>query len=159
LYDKSRLGTLAGHSPKPESPPVNIAQIMLPSMCSALAVYLAGLMIQRRHHRAERDAAAGRAITVSGAIRPTDRARPGGIWRHGTLNIHGGQVIWRPYAPWGRPMVLGDLGFALRRSPHGATRFQLAPAAVVVPCSSAQRGYELAILPATVKYLFWAQVA
>lgn len=138
---------------------MNIAQILLPSMCSALAVYLAGLGIQWRHRRTERDAAQGRAITVSGAIRPTDRARPGGIWSHGTLNIHGGKVVWRSHIPWRRPMVLGELGFAERRSPQGATRFQLPPATVVVPCSSAQRGYELAILPAVVKYLFWAQIA
>jgi hypothetical protein len=138
---------------------VNIAQILIPVMCSVLAVYLAGLGIQLRHRRTERDAAAGRAVTVSGALRPTGPGRPGGIWRHGTIKIHGDQVVWRSHAPWTRPLVLGDLGFALRRSPEGATRFQLPPAAVVVPCSSEQRGYELAILPTAVKYLFWAQLA
>jgi len=138
---------------------LNIAQILVPSISSVLAVYVAGLAVQWRHRRIERDAAAGRAVTVSGAIRPADRARPGGVWRHGTLSIHGQKVVWRSHVPWSRPLVLGDLGFALRRSPQGATRFQLPPAAVVVPCSSAQRGYELAVLPGFVKYLFWAQVA
>lgn len=159
MYDKSGLGTLAGIPPLQKDPPVNIAQILIPAVCSAIGVYLAGLAIQWRHRRTERAAAAGRAVTVSGAIRPTDRSRPGGIWRHGSINIHGHQVVWRPHVPWGRPLVLGDLGFALRRSPQGPTRWQLPPSAVVVPCSSAQRRYELAILPGSVKYLFWAQIA
>jgi len=138
---------------------VTIAQILMPSIFSVLGVYLAGLAVQWRHRRTERDAAAGRAVTVSGALRPTGRTRPGGIWRHGSIRIHGDRVVWRSHLPWSRPLVLGELGFAMRRTPEGPTRFQLPPAAVVVPCSSAQRGYELAILPGSVKYLFWAQAA
>ena len=61
--------------------------------------------------------------------------------------------------PSGRSLVLSDVAFGSRRAPEGRLRWQLAPAAVVVSCADMRRRYELAVLPASVKYLYWSQVA
>jgi hypothetical protein len=135
---------------------VNVAQILAAALCSILGIYLAGQVISWQHARADRNAAAGRPVTVPASIRTLGGL---GLWRHGTVNIHKDKVVWTPRAPWGRSLVLGAVAFGTRRAPDGPLRWQLPPAAVVMPCSDAQRGYELAVLPATIKFLYWAQAA
>ncbi len=138
---------------------MNLVQILTSMATAVLAVYLAGQVVTWRQRRADRNAAAGRAVSVPGSLRAQEAAGRGRLWRSGTLTIHGGRVVWTPHLPWGRPLELGEVAFGRRSAPRGPLRFQLPSAAVVMPCSSAQRGYELAVLPASVKYLLWAQAS
>lgn len=138
---------------------MNLVQILASMVSAVVGVFIAGQVVAWRHRRAERDAAAGRAVSVPGSLRALQADNRGRLWRHGTLTIHGGRVVWTPRTPWGRALELGEVAFGRRSVPTGALRFQLPSAAVVMPCSSAQRGYELAVLPASVKYLLWAQAA
>jgi hypothetical protein len=137
---------------------VNFAQIITTAISSILGVFIAAHVIAWQHARADRNAAAGRPVTVPASIRS---AGPGrfALWRHGSMYIHRDRVVWTPRTPWGRSLVLGAVAFGTRRPPEGPLRWQLPPAAVVMPCSDAQRGYELAVLPASVKFLYWAQAA
>jgi hypothetical protein len=155
------VGTLAGHlgSSVRKAPHVDIGQIFFSGMSSLVGVLLASGLIHWRNARAERNWAAGRPVSVAGSIRRAERSRYGGRWRHGTIDVRGERVVWTPRTPWGRSMDLGGVGFGSQRSPHGPLRFQLPPAAVVVSCTQAERGYELAVLPGSMKYIFGAQFA
>jgi hypothetical protein len=136
---------------------VDIGQIVFSAFSALVGVLLASVIITWQQKRAERNWAAGRPVTVTGSIRSAERSRYGGIWRHGTVDVKGERVVWTPRTPWGRSVELGGVGFGSQRSPQGPLRFQLPPAAVVVSCSEAERGYELAVLPGSMKYIFGAQ--
>ncbi len=137
---------------------MDIGQILTSALSSVIGVFIAGQFIHWQHSRAERNSASGRPVSVTASIRTTRRGR-GRMWRQGDLNVHGDRVVWTPRTPWGRSVVLGGVGYGARQAPDGPFRWLLPPAAVVMPCSDADKGYELAVLPATVKYLFWAEVA
>ncbi len=134
---------------------MGISQIVTSAISSILGVFLAGLIVRWQHARADRDAVAGRPVSVPASLRASERR----LWRHGSVNIHRDRIVWTPRAPWSREFVLGGVGFGMSHHPVGLMRFLLPPAAVVVPCTSTDRGYELAVLPGSVKYLFWAQGA
>jgi hypothetical protein len=138
---------------------VDLGQIFASALSSIIGVCLAGAFVHWQHKRAERNAANGRPITVSGSIRRVERTRLGSLWRHGSVNIDGDQIFWTPRTPWGRTVVIGSVRYGLRQAPVGLLRWQLPPAAVVVPCSDAERSYELAVLPGSVKYFLRAQFA
>lgn len=136
---------------------MELAQIVTTALSAALGIFIAGYVISWQHARADRNAAAGRPVNVPASIRTaTGRI---GLWRHGSVYIHRDKVVWTPRAPWGRSLELGGVAFGTRRAPDGPLRWQLPPAAVVMPCSDAERGYEIAVLPGTVKFLYWAQAA
>ena len=137
---------------------MELTQLVTTTVSSVLGVFIAGYVISWRHARADRNAAAGRPVSVPASIRSAGTRRFG-LWRHGTVNIHRDKVVWTPRMPWGRSLELGGVAFGTRRSPEGPLRWQLPPAAVVMPCSDATRGYEIAVLPGTVKFLYWAQSA
>jgi hypothetical protein len=137
---------------------VDLAQIFTTTVSAVLGVFIAGHVIAWQHARADRNAAAGRPVSVPASIRVTGTGRLA-IWRHGTMFIHQNKVVWTPRTPWGRSLELGGVAFGTRRAPDGPLRWQLPPAAVVMPCSAATRGYELAVLPGSVKFLYWAQAA
>jgi hypothetical protein len=138
---------------------VDIGQIVFSALSSFIGILIAGAIVSWQHKRADRDWAAGRPVRVAGSIRSVERGRFGGMWRHGTIDVRGQRVVWTPRTPWGRARDIGGVGFGSQRSPVGPLRFQLPPAAVVVSCSHAERGYELALLPGSMKYLFSAQLA
>jgi hypothetical protein len=142
-----------------EGQPVDIGQIVTSVISSIIGVFIAGQVVRWQLARAERNAAAGRPVSVPASIRAVERSRFGGIWRRGTVNIHRDRIIWTPHMPWAREFVIGGVSYGSRRSPEGPLRFLLPPAAIVVPCSRQERGYELAVLPSSVKYLFSAQIA
>ena len=134
---------------------MGISQILTSAVSAMLGVFLAGLFVRWQAARAERDAEAGRPVRVPASLRPSQR----GIWRHGTIDIHRDRIVWTPRAPWSCPHVLGGVSFGLRHEPAGPLRLLLPSAAVVVPCTTGDRGYELAVLPGSMKYLFRAQQA
>lgn len=138
---------------------MDIGQILASAVSSIVGVFLAGQLVRWQQARAARNSATGRPVTVSASIRAAERGRLGGVWRHGSVKIDGDRVVWTPRTPWGRPLVLDGVAYGSRRAPKGPLRWLVPPAAVVMPCSEAERGYELAVLPGSVKYLFWAQVA
>lgn len=137
---------------------MELAQIVTTAISAVLGIFIAGHVIAWQHARADRNAAAGRPVSVPASIRSAGTGRLG-MWRHGTVYIDRDKVVWTPRTPWGRSLELGGVVFGVRRSPEGPLRWQLPPAAVVMPCSDAARGYELAVLPGSVKFLYWAQAA
>lgn len=134
---------------------MGISQVFASAISSIVGVFLAGMIVRWQHARAERNAAAGRPISVPASLRSSGRR----MWRHGSVNIHRDQIVWTPRAPWSREFALGAVSFGMKHDPSGPMRFLLPPAAVVVPCTVTDRRYELAVLPGSVKYLFWAQEA
>ncbi len=138
---------------------MDLGQIFASALSSIIGVVLAGLFVRWQHARAERNAANGRPVTVAASIRRSERTRFGSLWRHGSVHIDGDRILWSPRAPWGRSVVIGSVRYGMRQAPEGFLRWQLPPAAVVVPCSDAERSYELAVLPGSVKYFLRAQFA
>ena len=138
---------------------MDIGQILTSIVSSLLGIVLAGQFVRWQYARAERDAAAGRQISVPASVRSPGRRRLTRMWRHGTIHIHGNRVIWTPRTPWGRALTLGRIGFGGLRSPEGPLRWQLPSAAVVVPCFAKERAYELAVISGSVKYLHRAHLA
>ena len=138
---------------------MDIGQLLTSAISSVIGILLAGQFLRWQHARAERNAAQGRPVSVPASLRTTEGSRLGALWRHGFVDIEGDRVTWTPRLPWGRSLVLSDVAYGSRRAPEGRLRFQLAPAAVIVSCSDVRRRYELAVLPASVKYLYWSQVA
>lgn len=134
---------------------MEITQLVSSAISALIGVVLAGLIVGWRQSRAERAFHEGRPVAVPGSIR-RPAGRRGMLWRHGTIDIDGGKVMWTPRTPWGRSVELGGVGFGLQRPPAGLTRFQLPPAAVIVPCAAAELGLELAVLPKSIKYLYAA---
>jgi hypothetical protein len=138
---------------------VDIAQILTSAISSIIGVLIAGQVVAAQHRRADRNAASGQPVSVPASVRLTKDSRLGGVWRHGTVDIDGERVVWTPRTPWGRSVELAGVSYGSRHTPDGPLRWLLPPAAVVVSCSGGERSYELAILPGSVKFLFWAQVA
>jgi hypothetical protein len=155
----SSLGTLAWHrgDDRTKGQLVEISQLVSSAVSALVGVVLAGLIVGWRQSRAERNWHAGRPVAVPGSIRRPASGRLAGLWRHGTIDIHGGKVVWTPRTPWGRSVELGGVGFGSQRPPAGLGRLQLPPAAVVVSC--ADHGIELAVLPRTIKYIYGAHFA
>ena len=135
---------------------MELSQIVMSILCGTVAVVCVGQISAWQYRRAERDAAAGRPVVVPASIRRAGRTPLGGWWRHGTVNIDQGQVMWTPRTPWGRSLVLGYVGVGARRAPAGPLRWQLPPAAVVMSCAE-PADCELAMLPSSVKFLYRAQ--
>jgi hypothetical protein len=155
LSAKSVVGRLACiPCPRTKDIAVDIGQIVTSAISSIIGVFLAGALISWQHARAERHSSEGRPVNVPASIRSV-----GGrfaMWRHGTVTIHRDQVVWTPRMPWGRELVLAGVGYGDQRTPLGPQRFLLPSAAVVVSCMNADKRYELAVLPRSVKFLFWA---
>jgi hypothetical protein len=149
------VGTLRPYLPRTtrKVPIVLAGQILTSVIASLLGIYVASQFSAWRHERAERDLAAGRRASVRASIRTAGNSR----WRHGMIDINGSSVAWLPSTPWGRALPLTGVAFASRREPQGRLRWQLPAAAVVVSCNGAEQGYELAMLPSSVKYLYRAQ--
>jgi hypothetical protein len=137
---------------------MDISQAITSIIASVLGIFLAGQIVVWQHARADRQSAAGRAITLPASIRRTGTARSR-LWRQGTVTIHDGRVSWAPNTPWGRAVALGGVGYAHRRHPAGPMRWLLPSAAVIVSCSDDQVAYEMAVLPVAVKHLFHAEFA
>ena len=134
---------------------MNIVQILFTGFSSLVGILLASVIVSWQHARADRNWQSGRPIRVAASIRRAE----GGRWRHGSVDVEGDRVFWTPRTPWGRSVEIGGVAFGSQRSPQGALRFQLPPAAVILGCSEADRSYELAVLPGTIKYLYSAAFA
>jgi hypothetical protein len=138
---------------------VNIGQLVTTAIAALVGVFLAGQVVGWQHKRAARAAAAGRPVNVPASICTVPGGRFGVRWRHGTATIVGDRVVWTPRTPWGRSVPLSGFGYGTQHKPTGVHRWLLPSAAVVVSCLAGDRGHQLAVLPASVKYLFRAQFA